>query len=78
LLPLINVGTEVAPQYILRENLELPDLGMPRDLTGDFVVDANDHSLDYTILPVAVRLVWDGENGQRQLVLYTLLTEFVR
>lgn len=44
----------------LREDLELPRLGMPRDLTGDLELDGFDHSGDYRLLPVLVRLEWLG------------------
>ena len=44
----------------LREDLELPRLGMPRDLTGDQFQDDLDHAVDYRLLPVLVRVEWQG------------------
>lgn len=61
---------------VLREDLDLPELGMPRDLNGDGVVDGADHSGDYRILPVLVRLEWRGRATTARLSYKTLLTEF--
>src|SRR6188768_3369654 len=36
----------------LKEDVVLPELGMPRDLNGDNVIDNANHSVDYRILPV--------------------------
>ena len=44
------------------------ELGMPRDLDGDGAVANDDVSGAATLLPVVVRLRWDGEAGQRELV----------
>jgi hypothetical protein len=58
----------------LAENLEIPELGMPRDLDGDGEVDEEDHSADYRLLPVTLRLRWAGANGERVLEIHTLLS----
>jgi len=42
----------------LAEDLEDEMLGMPRDLSGDGVVDALDHRADWVVLPVRVRIEW--------------------
>lgn len=57
----------------LREDVDNPALGLPRDLNGDGAVDKQDHSGDYTLLPVTLRLAWDGAAGPRTLELSTLL-----
>ena len=59
--------------FVLREDLEDRELGMPRDLDGDGAVDALDHADDYGILPVRVRIEWTGEQGARSFELYTVL-----
>lgn len=61
----------------LFENVVDRDLGLPRDLNGDGDVDANaiDHSTDYTVLPVRVRLEWTGKSGNRQLEFVTTLVD---
>ncbi len=59
----------------LREDTMNPELGMPRDLNGDGVVDAADHSGDYIILPVTVIIEWQGAAGLRSTEISTLLTE---
>lgn len=75
LLPITNVGTAVAPVFELREDLNLPDLGLPRDLTGDQLIDHQDHAADFTLFPVIVRLRWRGPYGPREYRVSTLLSE---
>ena len=57
----------------LREDLVDAKLGMPRDLNGDGKIDALDHSQDYQLLPVAVKLEWNGPAGPQVLEVSTLL-----
>jgi prepilin-type N-terminal cleavage/methylation domain-containing protein len=64
--------TQAAP---LLENGTWLELGLPRDLDLDGNIDATDHSGDYRILPVEVRIRWRGQNGTRQLSLYTQFVE---
>lgn len=59
----------------LREDIVDEDLGMPRDLNGDGVVDSSDHSGDYLILPVTIRVQWRGAAGNRQMDLDLVLVE---
>ncbi|MFT5050182.1 MAG: hypothetical protein ACI8QZ_001578 [Chlamydiales bacterium] len=75
ILPVINTGTEVVPIWELREDMELPALGLPRDLNADAVIDALDHSTDVSILPILVRVRWRSANGPREYELQTLLAE---
>lgn len=58
---------------VLREDVDEPLLGMPRDLDGDGVIDADDHSNDYGILPVLIRLRWTGAAGASSLEFKTVL-----
>jgi len=59
----------------LRENVDLPVLGMPRDLNGDGLPpDGADHAGDYVILPVTVRLEWRGTAGDARQEYHTVLT----
>ena len=58
----------------LLENGVDPELGLPSDLNGDDVVDALDHSGDYGILPVRVRVRWTGRSGVQQLDLVTTVS----
>jgi type II secretory pathway pseudopilin PulG len=60
----------------LREDAVLPELGMPRDLNGDGVVDGNDHALDYRLLPVIVRVNWRSAAGPASYELKTLLANY--
>ena len=58
----------------LRENVDDPALGMPRDLNGDGLpIDALNHAADYRVLPVRVRVQWRGASGDRTLDVETLL-----
>jgi type II secretory pathway pseudopilin PulG len=57
----------------LNENAIDESLGMPRDLNGDTLVDALDHSGDYLLLPVVVRVQWKGAGRPRILEFRTLL-----
>jgi len=61
----------------LREDLELPRLGMPRDLTGDQFTDDIDHAGDYRLLPVLVRVEWQGVS-RCSLELVTVLKRMER
>lgn len=74
---LTGIGEVIFPTNAsgeLREDMNLPELGMPRDLNGDGKVDAVDHRDDYIILPVRVRMTWYGASGERdQLITGVLL-----
>jgi hypothetical protein len=59
----------------LREDLNDPRFGTPRDLDGDGVADDDDHSDNYRVLPVLVRVEWRGAGGDGRVELKTLLVE---
>jgi len=59
----------------LREDTVDAELGMPRDLNGDGVIDALDHSGDYVVLPVRIRVEWTGQTGNRALEVVSLLVD---
>ena len=67
-------STAAAPG-ILREDLADAALGTPRDLNGDGAWDNADHSGDYRILPVIVRMRWRGKAGDASVEFRTLLTD---
>lgn len=75
-LPAVNTGTGVAPVWELREDMQDPDCQMPRDLNGDSVIDDQDHGADYVVMPVHVRVRWQGKFGPREFNMHTLLSEF--
>lgn len=58
----------------LREDVVDAALGMPRDLNGDNLVDAADHSADYRLLPVRIRVEWQGVTGPRRIDMETMLS----
>ncbi len=48
---------------VLREDIDDSVLGMPMDLNGDGLIDANDHSGDYVVLPFSVVVEWRTMRG---------------
>jgi type II secretory pathway pseudopilin PulG len=70
LFPTVTVAG--APQ--LREDVVDANLGMPRDMNGD-AVDGLDHSADYTLLPVRIRIEWRGVSGDRRMDFETILCD---
>lgn len=69
------VGEIVFPSSgpALREDVEMPELGMARDLDADGEIDALDHAGDYQVLPVLVRMRWQSRSGPREMEMFTLL-----
>ena len=62
----------------LREDLDLLELGLPRDLNGDLVVDAADHADDHRLLPVMVEVCWSSGGGLRRFRVETVLSSLER
>ena len=56
-MPAVDIG---GGKLTVQEDFVEPRWGMPRDLSGDSLVDANPHHDDYIALPVTVRLEWIG------------------
>ena len=76
-LPAIDVSEEAPlPIWQIREDASIPDLGLPRDLNLDNLVDEFDHSGDYKVLPVRIEVEWQGPLGPRHLSMQTILTEW--
>jgi len=59
----------------LREDVNDPELGMPRDLTLDDppLIENVNVADDYRVLPVRVRVRWRGALGEREVVIGTIL-----
>jgi type II secretory pathway pseudopilin PulG len=73
------VGEIVFPTFanapgILREDVQIPSLGMPRDLNFDGQVDNNDHTPGHSFLPVLIRMRWNGTGGNREMSLATVIS----
>ena len=64
---------EVAGIWQLREDLNLPELGLPRDLSGDGIIDSLDHSTDYVLLPARIRIEWKAAGAPAQVEFHTIL-----
>jgi hypothetical protein len=60
---------------VLREDLDEPRFGTPRDLNGDGAPDDQDHAGDHVVLPVLVRIDWRSAGGFARVELKTLLVE---
>jgi len=60
---------------VVREDLDLPALGLPRDLNADGVIDSNDHSGDFVLLPVALTLDWESSAGPQHVQMATILSD---
>lgn len=69
---------EVDAVWQLREDVVDADLGLPRDLNGDTIIDDEDHSLDYLVLPVRLELEWQGRFGPRRMTVSAMFTDFRR
>lgn len=69
------VGRITLPEQdgALREDASDLELGLPRDLDGDTLVDDRDHRGDYRILPVKVEIAWQSPLGPRRIEMYTML-----
>ena len=60
---------------LLREDSQIPVLGLPMDLNADGTIDGKDHAGDYALLPVLIRLSWQGATGPRTFEVHTILGE---
>jgi len=69
----VTFPVDPANPGVVREDLELPALGMPRDLDGDGEIDGADHADDLVILPVLLRLDWEGAGGPQSVQMATIL-----
>ena len=72
----VSVGELLVPDVggQLREDLVDPEFGMPRDLNGDGD-QVDDATADYLLLPVLLRVRWQGVSGERTEVLRTILAD---
>jgi prepilin-type N-terminal cleavage/methylation domain-containing protein len=64
----------VTGQWELREDVVDAALGLPGDIDGDGFTDDLDHSGDYRMLPVRIRVQWEGVTGPRTMDLVTILS----
>jgi prepilin-type N-terminal cleavage/methylation domain-containing protein len=58
---------------VLREDLVSEAFGLPADLDLDGVIDGQDHSGDYRMLPVRIVVEWQGETGRSRVTANTVL-----
>ncbi|HEX6882090.1 MAG TPA: hypothetical protein VF530_01855 [Planctomycetota bacterium] len=69
----ITFPVEKGSPGVLREDLADAALRTPLDLNLDGAVDDADHSADYRLLPVRVRIAWQDGRSQRELEVATIL-----
>jgi len=75
--PGVDVGPLGGPvDLVLRENVDDPLFGLPRDLNGDSIIDGADHTGDYLVLPVQVRVRWTGRAGAREYRTFATFCDF--
>lgn len=55
--------------------LELREDVAGRDLNGDEEIDSENHAADYLLLPVTVRIEWQGVTGARSVEFATVLAK---
>ncbi len=60
--------------FVLLENAQDRGLGLPRDLDLDGNIDGTDKAASYRVLPVLVRVRWNGPAGRQQVQLTGTLT----
>ena len=69
--PWANAASVGTIEVVIDETLSDADLGLtlglPRDLTGDGVMDETDATLNAGLLPVVVRVRWEVANAQQEL-----------
>lgn len=68
IFPTVGIGN----QEQLREDVVDPELGMPRDLNGDGVIDSLNHAADYEILPCRIEVQWNGIGGPQKVSFVTI------
>jgi len=61
--------------WVLREDLDDEQLGLPLDLDLDGVIDGTNQAADYMLLPVRVEVRWVGLAGERSTELMTVIAE---
>jgi len=67
---------DAAPSQLL-ESVNLEALGMPRDLNGDGVIHPTaDYATSYVVLPVLVRVRWEGSAGPAMVELRSMLGNY--
>ncbi len=68
--------TRAEEPAVLREDIANLRFGTPRDLNGDGAIDDQDHSSDYQLLPVVVRVSWRGTAGNSRVEFRTVLVDY--
>ncbi len=59
---------------VVREDVANATLGMPRDLSGDGVIDGAEHTSDWVVLPLRVRIEWAPRGGApRRFDIHTMV-----
>ena len=59
----------------LVETVQDRRFGTPRDLNGDLLIDGDDRSGDYLVLPVVVTVEWMSQLGERRFEIATMLVD---
>ena len=76
----VSVGRVLLPgtDGILDETAVQPEFGLPRDLNGNLVIESGDVSDSYLVLPLIVRIEWNGRLGTRSFEMATMLADLAK
>lgn len=59
----------------LDETATEPEFGLPRDLDGDLSIEPGNCADRYLVLPLIVRIEWQGKLGERSFEMATMLAD---
>ncbi|MEM9379953.1 MAG: prepilin-type N-terminal cleavage/methylation domain-containing protein [Planctomycetota bacterium] len=63
---------------VLDESLSQPELGLPRDLDGNLVIEPGNCADRYIVLPVLVRVEWMSRLGPRRFDMATMVVDLAK
>lgn len=71
---LFPINALAGPTFLAEDAVDA-ELGLPRDLDSDGLVDAANHAANYTLLPVRIRVEWRSSIGDRSIDIETILAQ---
>lgn len=75
--PGVQVGEIIFCDFegVIREDSDMPEFGLPRDLNADGIVDREVHTDDCIIIPFKVVVQWTSRYGARKFEMYGALSD---
>ena len=77
----IPIGRVLVPENARGELVEtddLPAFGFPRDVNGNLGIEPGNRADDYLVLPITIRIQWQGRMGPRTFELSTMLVDLAK